>query len=415
MKKKYKLTDETIKYNNRTLHRIVALQNFSDVNAGDKGGFIMKESNLSHKGYCWVYDNSMVLDDAKVKDNAKIEENSIISNKAIVSENARVSYSKIYCYVKIYGYAYVSRYSVITNKAEIYDNAIIYSSSVANKAKIFGHSFLEDAQCYDSCKVYGHASILKHAEISDRAEVFGDAEVFGSATIRGNAKVQSTTDYIVFKNWWSSGRYFTWTRSNDRWSVGCFYGTGKQLIDKAYKDWKEKGVEYERVVNYVDTIKKKMLESKKYDIYNFLETCDCAYYLKHIFDDDFSLIKNPDIPILNAFVAAAYKATISEEKKNIFVVADSFVLDDIRNFVKKYCNAYKTTPTEIRTDFFNLFLVRTDGRHNLDYSVHFIGKQINYTIIQDVEEDDSRELFNFIRPIVCSTVFDKIILFNCNF
>lgn len=415
MKKKYKLTDETIEYNNRTLHRIVALQNFSNVRAGDKGGFIMKESNLSHKGFCWVYDNSMVLDDAKVKDNAIIEEDSVVLDKSIVSEDAIVSHSKIYCYAKVYGYAHVTVDSVITHRAEIYDSAMLYNSCVANKAKIFGHSVLNYAKCFNSCKVYGRARIEKNAEVFDRAEVFGDAEVSGCAIIRGNAKVQSTTDYIVFKNWWSSGRYFTWTRSNDKWSVGCFYGTGKQLIDKAYKDWKEKGVEYERIVNYVDTIKKKFSENKKYDIYNFLETCDYAYYLKHIFDDDFSLIKNPPIPILNAFVAAAYKATLSEEKKNIFVVADNFVLDDIRRFVKKYCNAYKTTPTEIRTDFFNLFLIRTDSKTNIDYYGHFIGKQINYTIIQDVEAHDSKELFTNISPIVCSTVFDKIILFNCNF
>lgn len=63
------------------------------------------------------------------------------------------------------------------------------------------------------------------------------------------------SDYIVFKNWWSSGRYFTWTRSNDMWSVGCFYGTGEELIKKAYNDSEEKGREYERIVKYVESIK----------------------------------------------------------------------------------------------------------------------------------------------------------------
>lgn len=36
--------------------------------------------------------------------------------------------------------------------------------------------------------------------------------------------------------------------------VGCFYGTGEELVNKAYKDSKEKGIEYERIVNYVNTI-----------------------------------------------------------------------------------------------------------------------------------------------------------------
>ena len=68
--------------------------------------------------------------------------------------------------------------------------------------------------------------------------------------------IESDYDYIVFKNWWSSGKYFTWTRSNDMWRVGCFYGTGKELIAKAYKDSKVSGIEYERVVKYVEQIKR---------------------------------------------------------------------------------------------------------------------------------------------------------------
>ena len=40
------------------------------------------------------------------------------------------------------------------------------------------------------------------------------------------------------------------------WSVGCFHGTGKELIEKAYKDSELSGREYERVVNYVESILK---------------------------------------------------------------------------------------------------------------------------------------------------------------
>lgn len=40
------------------------------------------------------------------------------------------------------------------------------------------------------------------------------------------------------------------------WRVGCFYGTGKELIAKAYKDSNVSGREYERVVKYVEQIKK---------------------------------------------------------------------------------------------------------------------------------------------------------------
>lgn len=58
----------------------------------------------------------------------------------------------------------------------------------------------------------------------------------------------------VFKNFWSSGRHFTWTRSNNKWHVGCFRGTGEELIKKAYQDSEKSGREYERVVRYVESI-----------------------------------------------------------------------------------------------------------------------------------------------------------------
>ena len=82
--------------------------------------------------------------------------------------------------------------------------------------------------------------------------IYDDARVFGNAEVYGNAEISSNLDYIVFKNWWSSGRYFTWTRSNNMWKVGCFYGTGEELIKKAYKDSELSGREYKRIVKYVE-------------------------------------------------------------------------------------------------------------------------------------------------------------------
>ena len=84
--------------------------------------------------------------------------------------------------------------------------------------------------------------------------VFGNAEIHNRACVFDNATVYSKADYIVFKNFWSSERYFTWTKSNNMWKVGCFYGTGEELIKKAYADSEESGREYERVVRYVQSI-----------------------------------------------------------------------------------------------------------------------------------------------------------------
>lgn len=99
-----------------------------------------------------------------------------------------------------------------------------------------------------NCWVSDNAEIYGNAYVSDNAEIYGNAEVYGDAEVR------STRDYVVLKNIWSSGRYFTYTRSNGMWKVGCFYGTGKELIEKAYKDSEVSGREYERVVRYVEAM-----------------------------------------------------------------------------------------------------------------------------------------------------------------
>lgn len=85
----------------------------------------------------------------------------------------------------------------------------------------------------------------------------------GNAWVSGNAVVYGNADIIVFKNWWSSGRWFTWTRSNDMWKVGCFYGTGEELIKKAYADSELSGRGYERIVKYVESIKETINELSK--------------------------------------------------------------------------------------------------------------------------------------------------------
>ena len=209
MEKKYKLTEETINVDGRTLYRIEALRDFGDVKKGEKGGYIEKEDNLSHYDNCWVYGNAKVCDKAMVYNNAKVYDNVMVFDNAMVYGNA-----------KVYEYAAV----------------------------------FDDAMVCGNAKVYGNARVCDNVWVNCKVQVCGCAEVFGKAKICGDAVITSNSDYIVFKNWWSSGRYFTWTKSNNMWKVGCFHGTGKELIEKAYKDSEISGREYERVVKYVESI-----------------------------------------------------------------------------------------------------------------------------------------------------------------
>ena len=71
--KKYELTEETIKTNDtRKLYRIKALKSFSNVKAGDLGGYVESEKNLSQNGDCWVYGSARIFDSAWVGGSALI-------------------------------------------------------------------------------------------------------------------------------------------------------------------------------------------------------------------------------------------------------------------------------------------------------------------------------------------------------
>ena len=110
MEKKYEFTSETKEVNNHILHRIKALKDFGDVHKGDLGGWLEKESNLSHEGTCWVYDNAMVYDNAEVYSHARVTGDSMV-----------------------YGDAWV------TSSAHICDNAQVYGkASIGGNAQVYG-------------------------------------------------------------------------------------------------------------------------------------------------------------------------------------------------------------------------------------------------------------------------------------
>ena len=236
--KNYKLSDETKTLPCGTvLHRVVATTTFKvacgmTITEGDVGGWIENESNLSDDA--WVIGDAMIYGDALVYDDALVYGDAQIYGDAQVSCNAEVyGNTRVYGNAQVYGDAEVSDHAQVSGDARVFGYAW-----VSGDVQVSG-----DAKVSDSAKVYGNA------------QVSGNAQICGNAEVAGDAKVMSASDYIVFKNNWSSGRYFTWTKSNDKWFVGCFYGTGDELIKKAYADSEDSGKHYEVYVKLVETLK----------------------------------------------------------------------------------------------------------------------------------------------------------------
>ena len=84
--KKYELTSETKIVFGHILYRIKALSSFGCVSAGDLGGFLESEKNLSQNGNAWVSGNAEVSGDARVYGNARVYGDASVYGNAEVSE-----------------------------------------------------------------------------------------------------------------------------------------------------------------------------------------------------------------------------------------------------------------------------------------------------------------------------------------
>ena len=144
-RKKYSMEEEGFDY------RITALIDIPrhGIKKGDKGGLIAKESNLSHKGDCWVTEEAMASDNSRVYDNALVTGDSCVCDGAQVFENA-----------------------IITDFAWIHEQAKVSSSVVVNKYIIIGGSrhVKENGWFFD--QVDTHTSVFTRAQLRVKMEKF---------------------------------------------------------------------------------------------------------------------------------------------------------------------------------------------------------------------------------------------------
>lgn len=233
----------------RTAYRIRALRDFGDVKAGDLGGYIESENNLSHDGDCWVYDNAVVCNDAVVRDNAKVRGDAEVIAAAVISGDAKVfgearikDFAKVSDQARvgwvwdgienaegwkngdrtvvedcaeISGRAKVLGEVVVCDHAKIRDDAEVegkwpvipadkykayYISCVCNNAVIEGHAQVTNAYVESNAHVHefavvsGHPTMGGHAEIRGNAEIGGDAKILHNVTINGDAKIWGTAE-----------------------------------------------------------------------------------------------------------------------------------------------------------------------------------------------------------------------------
>ncbi len=177
--KKYELTDEKL----GVLRRIRALRDIPHhgVKAGDIGGWVESEGNLSQEAEAWIADAAKVRDFAVVsgavliKDRAMVCENAVVNGNAVVGDRACIQ-----------GHAFVAGSARIKGDARIKDHA-----TVNNHSLVTGSATVMDyAEVGGNARVDGNAVLRHHAYVTGRAHVHGGVDIHGYTLLRGDADVR---------------------------------------------------------------------------------------------------------------------------------------------------------------------------------------------------------------------------------
>jgi hypothetical protein len=116
---------------------IVALRDFSDVSAGEKGGYVHGEHNLSHYGDCWIYHKAIVCENARVEENARVCDTAVVAGNSLVTENSVVE-----------GDSFVHD-SVVRGESFVTDSVLKFFAVVVNS--VVKDSRLKGLALYDEC------------------------------------------------------------------------------------------------------------------------------------------------------------------------------------------------------------------------------------------------------------------------
>lgn len=274
------LQNDSIEHEGRILYRIKALRSFKWVSAGDLGGYVEGEHNLSQTGTCWIFDDAKVFDKAIVRDEAEITNEAQVFGEAIVEERSIVvEQAKIYGYAnlrddsmvmghgEVYEHTRLSNKAVVENHAKVYGNARVEGeASVRNFAEVYGHArvtgytFVDgDAKVYDHAVIDGHARIYEHASVKDNGIVRGYANLSGYATVSKyglvsdmadvNFNIRGQDEYAIYTDPIES-KWFVTAATKENWfNAKGMTGTKEEFLALARKESPEKEETYRKIVD----------------------------------------------------------------------------------------------------------------------------------------------------------------------
>ena len=162
---KYEITD-IVHEEYPFLHRVRALRDIGDkVKAGDLGGFVECEANLSYEpgDDAWIFDDAIACEDAHVDKGSRLSGDVVVYGNALISQGAALS-----------GHA----------RAE--DCAYIRGAGLCGYARASGSSMILDSPDTGKAPVLSESCVVYGA-------VIGDVHIMGDAVVPGNEKIANET------------------------------------------------------------------------------------------------------------------------------------------------------------------------------------------------------------------------------
>lgn len=257
-----------ILHHKHVLYRIRAIKDFDDVKAGDYGGYIESENNLSHEGSAWVYSDAVRIDkNAKLWGHALLCESAKMYHSAEVCDYAIVSgNTKIYEDAKIHGKATVTGNCYIHEISEICENSTIEGNhiNIHGRTVIGGTSHIEGTDI----EIYGETTMFGNTIISGTDIVILDTDISGAANIRDKAYICSNNDFISITNMGSERDVLTSYLTVDyvvMMSLLEFVGTYDEFLEYVRKNY-EYTQFYTEFTSFAEVIKQRFTENRKYKL-----------------------------------------------------------------------------------------------------------------------------------------------------
>ena len=190
--KKYEITDITMEFGIKTLYRIRALKDFSDVKKGDLGGWVSSEDNLSQEGNCWIYNEAKCMDNAKMYNNSTMHDYSEMYDYSIMRGDSEMhSYTEMHDYAIMYSCSKMYGCSEMYDSSTMHGNSTMYGNSMmCDYSRMFDNSeMFDNSAMYEYSVMNGYSIMFDSSEMHDRSEMHDHSKMYGDSILKDKEKL----------------------------------------------------------------------------------------------------------------------------------------------------------------------------------------------------------------------------------